>query len=215
MANHHSDMTTIAAFDFDGTITKGDSFWRFLFYSNGFFTVFNAGMSKFFLMLFSIIFPGKFADKAKEYLINSLFKDKNVDEMELTASNYAKFLVKNRLKYDTITRLRHHQLNGHTVVVISASPAIYIKHACRILDIRHLLATNLEISQNKFTGKFAGTNCRGPEKAKRLKEFSNNFEKPFIYAYGNSKNDEQMLRIADIGIRVDRTDLATPLRVKT
>ncbi len=203
----------IAVFDFDGTLTKGDSFWRFLFYSNGFFKVFFTGMSKFFLMLGSLISPQTYADEAKEYLIAALLGSRNVDEIENLADNFARHLIKSRLKYRTVQRLRYHQMKHHEIVVISASPSLYLIPACKHLGIHKVIATDLEVKDGKYTGKYLLNNCRGPEKARRLKAFCEPFGVAFVYAYGNSNNDKEMLEYADIGIRVDRTDVSKPLQV--
>jgi HAD superfamily hydrolase (TIGR01490 family) len=204
---------TIAVFDFDGTLTKGDSFWRFLFFSTGFFKVFAAGMSKFFLMWASIFAPHKYADDAKEYLIDSLLGNRQLDEMQKLANDFARKIITSRLKYPTVQRLRFHQMEGHEILVISASPSIYVTPACKLLGITNVIATELKIVDGNLTGKYLGKNCRGPEKARRLEEFCGQFNKVFIYAYGNSGNDKEMLEYADIGIRVDRTDVSTPLNI--
>ena len=45
-------------------------------------------------------------------------------------------------------------------VIISASPEFLLTPACRILGIRHLMASRV----NKRTGKYTGENCWGEEK---------------------------------------------------
>ncbi|NNN22254.1 MAG: HAD-IB family hydrolase [Acidimicrobiales bacterium] len=199
---------TVAAFDFDGTISRGDSFWRFLFFSAPKLKVLKVGFSHFFPAFMSIFLPSKYADNAKESLVNDLFQGKTVDEAVQLGEDFAKYLVKSRLKPQTISRLRWHQLKGHEVVVVSASPALYLRPACKYLGIDNVLATEFESDAGFLTGKFKGANCRGPEKARRVAQWLEGRPKSFVWAYGNSANDSQLLAFADIGIRVDRQDIS-------
>ncbi len=199
---------TVAAFDFDGTISRGDSFWRFLFFSAPKLKVLKVGFSHFFPAFMSIFLPGKYADNAKESLVSDLFHGKTVEEAAQLGEDFAKYLVKSRLKPQTLSRLRWHQLRGHEIVVVSASPAIYLRPACRYLGIENVLATEFESDAGYLTGKFKGANCRGPEKARRVAKWLEGKPESFVWAYGNSANDNQLLAFADIGIRVDRQDIS-------
>ena len=61
-----------------------------------------------------------------------------------------------------------------------------------------LIATRLEIKNNKLTGKFASKNCYGMEKVNRIKKNYNLDNYEVVYAYGDSMGDHQMLDLADI-----------------
>jgi phosphoserine phosphatase len=100
------------------------------------------------------------------------------------------------------------------VVLASASPELYLASVADELGISGFVGTRLEVgSDGKLTGDYEGANCRGPEKARRVREWIANSvstpvngkaggEAPFVWAYGNSAGDLQMLREADIGVDV-------------
>ena len=60
-----------------------------------------------------------------------------------------------------------------------------------------LIATRLEIQDGKLTGKFATKNCYGMEKVKRIKDAYDLGQYDFVYAYGDSRGDKEMLSIAN------------------
>ena len=51
-------------------------------------------------------------------------------------------------------------------VVISASPAFLVKEACQRLGVRYVIATEMD----KTSGKISGKNCKGQEKEKRFRQ---------------------------------------------
>jgi phosphatidylglycerophosphatase C len=97
--------------------------------------------------------------------------------------------------------LRAHQAQGHRTVVVSASPSLYVDALARRLDIDAVIATELEVVDGSLTGRFAGRNCRGEEKLRRLVEWLDGRD-VVLHAYGNSPDDDPMLGRADHPTRV-------------
>ena len=64
-----------------------------------------------------------------------------------------------------------------------------------------LSGTHLEVKDGKITGIIEGHNCYGEEKVNRIKEYmqANDIERAeyYIYAYGDSQGDKQMMEYAD------------------
>lgn len=60
-----------------------------------------------------------------------------------------------------------------------------------------LIATKLEIRGSKLTGKFASQNCHCIEKVNRIKEIYDLDDYEYIYAYGDSSGDKELLALAD------------------
>ena len=57
----------------------------------------------------------------------------------------------------------------------------------------------------ELTGELARPNVRGPEKVKRLDEWLEGDRQPaFVWAYGDSTGDRELLARADQGITVGR-----------
>ena len=131
-------------------------------------------------------------------------------------------------------RLDWHRRQGHRVVVVSASPEYYIQAAAAELGADGVVATRLEVDRNgKLTGHFAGGNCRGAQKRDRLLQWmvtsserrrsgegtfigvlpeAHDPVQPYLWAYGNSAGDLQMLEVADIGVDAGRLGRLGKLR---
>ena len=50
---------------------------------------------------------------------------------------------------------------------------------------------------NKITGNLISKNCYGPEKVTRILESYDLLKYDYIYAYGNSRGDYEMLELAN------------------
>ena len=99
-------------------------------------------------------------------------------------------------KKDALDKITWHQRQGHKIVVVSASMECWLQKWCTVNKVE-LIATRLEIKENKLTGRFATKNCYGPEKVQRIKAYLNLDDFNFIYAYGDSRGDKEMLELAD------------------
>ena len=96
---------------------------------------------------------------------------------------------------NALARIEWHLEQHHTVVVISASMDIWLKSWCEKKKIE-LIATHLEVKEGVVTGRLASSNCYGPEKVNRIKSEIELASYPYIYAYGDSRGDAEMLAIA-------------------
>jgi phosphatidylglycerophosphatase C len=100
-----------------------------------------------------------------------------------------------------LERLQWHRDEGHTIVVVSASPELYVAEVARIVGAHGAVATRLAVDPlGRLTGGYLGHNCRGEEKLRRLETFVTSLgldTVPEIYAYGNSRGDRRMLAAAD------------------
>ena len=76
-------------------------------------------------------------------------------------------------------------------ILISASPEFLLEPICRQLGIRCLIASRVDVQ----SGKFAGENCRGAEKVRRLAEECGVTHIGAFYS--DSHSDLPLARIAD------------------
>jgi phosphatidylglycerophosphatase C len=110
--------------------------------------------------------------------------------------------------------------------LVSASPEYYVKPVGDELGVDGVVATRLEVDRDgKLTGRFDGGNCRGAQKLARLVQWMETSPdarpdgegahdvtthkrddngRPYLWAYGNSAGDLQMLGAADIGVDAGR-----------
>lgn len=185
----------IAFFDFDGTITKDDSFLKFIRFVVGDFRFFIG-----FVLLLPILVLYKLKiipnHKAKEVVLRYFFKGCKEEEFKKVANEYSLNHIKTILRQKAMEKINWHKENGHKVVIVSASIDCWLRSWCEKNSLE-LLATKLEIKDGKITGKLKSLNCFGAEKVNRIKE-SYDLEKfDYIYAYGDSRGDKEMLALAN------------------
>jgi len=184
----------IAFFDFDGTITKQDSFAMFLRYCFGDIK-FVLNM----LILSPVIIVYKLHllsnQNMKTFIFSYFFKNMNASEFKKKATSFSLEKIKLIVREEALNKILWHKKNGDTVVIVSASIDHWLKPWCTDNNI-DLIATKIEIKNNKLTGNLIGKNCFGPEKVIRIKKIYDLNAYDNIYAYGDTRGDKEMLEIA-------------------
>ncbi len=182
----------VYCFDFDGTITKKDTFFTFLIYSIGY--------KRFFFYLFTMFFDfvKLFFHKVqvqtvKEKLFSKCFKGESITNFDKKCKEFAE-------NFNTLLRPNAIEfLNGlnerETVLIVSASIQNYI--SCFLKDFK-IEATVPEVDfEGNLTGKFIGKNCKGKEKVERILKHFPDRKNYNLIAFGDSGGDKQMFNIAD------------------
>jgi len=185
----------IALFDFDGTITIKDSLVDFTQYAIG-KPAFYIGLFQLSPMLTAYTFKLIPNHIAKEKLIAHFFKGWDAEHFRKAAEQYSLEQIDNITRPKAIEKIKWHQDQGHKVVIVSASVELWLKAWCDKNSI-DLIATRLEIKNDKLTGKFSTPNCYGIEKANRVHESYDLSRYEYIYAYGDSRGDRELLALAD------------------
>ena len=86
--------------------------------------------------------------------------------------------------------------------------------AAGLLGVDEVVCTRLERgADGLLTGRLDGANCRGPEKARRVRALlaERGLDAAELWAYGDSPDDEPLLQDADHGVRVGRTPILSDL----
>lgn len=184
----------IAFFDFDGTITTKDTLLEFIKFTKGPIAMY-AG--------FAINLPYLIAYKlkiitnqrAKEKVLAFFFKNTTLSDFNKYCDLFATKVIPTLLRPEAITTIKEFKKNGIEVTVVSASPENWILPWAKSLNL-NLLATQLEVNEQKLTGKIKGFNCHGQEKVTRITSIYNLSNYGIIHAYGDSSGDTAMLKIA-------------------
>ena len=184
----------IAFFDFDGTITKDDSTAKFIRYFFG-DLVFIKGV----IILLPTIIAYKLKivtnNEIKRRLITYFFKGIDIKYFTEKAKEFSLNMIDPLIRKKALDRISWHKSNGDELVIVSASINLWLLPWCEKNKIS-LIATELEIINNKITGNLISTNCFGPEKVKRILKSYDLLNYDCIYAYGNSRGDHEMLELA-------------------
>jgi len=185
---------TLVLFDFDGTLTRRDTFPQFIFYAVGKLK----GMTGF--LLFSpmvFLYVLKVIDGAilKEKLVSFYFKAKKEADLRQKGENFMDAFIPSELNDKVIKELESHKSKGSDICIVSASLNIWIEPFCRKYGTA-ALCTELEFNSGICTGKFKTPNCNKEEKAIRIKQKYDLAQYSRIIAYGNSSGDNAMFGLA-------------------
>jgi phosphatidylglycerophosphatase C len=194
---------TVAAFDFDGTLTRADTLVPFLQRLCGTRTVVRALVAEFGTMARAVAGMGE-RDEAKAVLLARLLAGRAVTDIEAVVAVYTDLVIAKQLRPDTVARVEWHRAQGHELLVVSASPELYVRPIAERLHFDGVLATRLEVDgDGHLTGRLDGANVRAQEKVRRIEEWLDD-RAVTLWAYGNSSGDRPMLDRADVGVMVTR-----------
>lgn len=186
----------IALFDFDGTLTTKDTFIEF-----GLFAVGKMNFCKALIRNVTYLAGWELGIipnyKAKEKLFGSLFKGMTLEEFNGKCEAFSRKIdtFLHPVGYD---KMKTHLKEGTPVYIVSASIENWIKPWARNQGVTDVVSTKIEVNEyGKLTGRFASKNCYGPEKVNRIKDVCKEIESSEIWAYGDSKGDDDMLKFSD------------------
>ena len=195
-----------AAFDVDGTLTTAECVRPFLRRAVGARLV--VALARRPLELLRAL-ARRDRDRLKE-LACTAFEGLDAAALDRLGADFARSFVVPRLRKDTTARLRRHQELGHVVLLASASLEPYLGPLGAELGLDGVVCTRLERgADGRLTGRLVGANCRGPEKARRVREWlaGAGLQDAELWAYGDSAGDDDLLAAADHPVRVDGVQL--------
>ena len=191
----------IYCFDFDGTLTTSDTLLEFIKYAKGrgrFLMVFLM-YSPLLVLMKLHLYPNW---KAKQQIFAHLFAGMRIEKFDALCRGFAEE-NQHLLRPKGITLVHEALVAGAQVFIVSASIDNWVRP---FFDIRNLkgvqvLGTQIEVEDDKLTGRFKSNNCYGKEKVHRIAEVLKSFERSEyeIEAFGDSRGDKEMLAFADKG----------------
>lgn len=187
----------IAFFDFDGTLIKTDSFFRFAFFVKGKKKVIGVLIKifpKIILSKLKILNRGK----VKEQIFGMLYSGMNYETF-LSYCNQFPAVLKKYENPTIINKLKKLQNQGVEINIVSASIYEWIKPWAYSHGIQSVISTEIEVEGEKhrfLSGRFSTLNCNREEKVKRILQHYPHLSEYEIWAYGDSRGDEEMLKIA-------------------
>ncbi len=101
--------------------------------------------------------------------------------------------------------LGHHRARGHRLVIITSSNRFTTEPIAKALQVDELLATELEMSEGRYTGRYSGEPLLGEAKLRRLKQWreEKNLQVEESWFYSDSRNDIPLLEHVDHAVAVD------------
>jgi HAD superfamily hydrolase (TIGR01490 family) len=197
----------VAAFDFDGTLSSRDNFVPFLWRVGGTTATaaaFAAGAAR----VATSGPAGWSRNHMKAEVLQRLVGGRDAADLDDTARAFAAEVLARHLRAEAVERAEWHRMQGHRLVIVSASLAVYLRPIAEHLHFDAVLATELEVDDDgRLTGRMDGENVRGPEKARRLEAWMAGElagTSPFVWAYGDSSGDRELWARADRAVRLGR-----------
>lgn len=184
----------LALFDFDGTITRGDSWKPFLRSAVGptrkavaYIALFPVGVG-----YYARLVSGRTARPLFAFVA---FRGMDAAQVRRLGREYAQWVLPNTVRPRAIERIRWHQEQGDDVVVVSGSLAVYVRPWCETNGVR-CIATELEECDGRLTGRYRDGECTGVEKPRRISTQFDLGRYSEVYAYGDTSEDREMLALA-------------------
>lgn len=185
---------SLSVFDFDGTLTKHDSFVPFLRFAFG-KRVFARRLVRLVLPTLKCMGRRLTRDELKEVLIHTFMTGVEAKCVEEKAEEFCERYWKRLMRPSGLIAVATQVNSGAIVTICSASPAMVLKPFAERLGIR-LIGTNLEVKDGVLTGRISGHNCRCGQKVARLEAEYGPLSSYHLRAWGDTRGDYEMLAAA-------------------
>ena len=192
----------VAAFDVDGTLTIRDCVTPFLRRAAGWRLVSTLLGQP---LAVAAAAARRDRDRLKELACGAL-RGLDASAYDELGRSFAREVATSWLRDDATARLRRHRELGHRVILASASLDAYLGPLGELLEVDGIVCTRLERGPDgRLTGRLVGENCRGAEKARRVRGWleAAGLADAVLWAYGDSPGDRPLLETADHAVWVD------------
>jgi phosphatidylglycerophosphatase C len=184
----------LALVDFDGTITRNDTWTGFLRFSATPGRIVVASV-----LLSPLIIGHKLgwvsARRSRPIVAGVAFRGRRAAAVRTLGQAYAREILPRVVRRRAVDRINWHKSRGDAVVVVSAGLDVYLAHWCQSIGV-DVICTQLEDKSGTLTGRYLRGECCGGEKVRRIRERYDLNRFPIIYAYGDTDEDREMLEIA-------------------
>jgi phosphatidylglycerophosphatase C len=195
---------SVAVFDLDGTLTWRDTLLPFLLSFLRRHPWRAVGLWRLPLALFSFAARGRDRGLLKSRLIRMVMGGAARADVDACAAAFVDTLrPRHRLRPAALAVLETHRTAGDHLVLLSASPDLYVPRIGRCLGFERTLCTELEWRAGRLEGALRTANRRGAEKLRCLTWLRSQYPDLPIVAYGNSASDLDHMRLADRALLVN------------
>lgn len=189
-------MRELVIFDIDNTLIRGQSqkiLLKYLFKRKLISRFYYIKVYLWFVLykLGFIKSPKKIMEYAFKFLRN-----RKIEEVNKIADDFFETVLKNFIFTKAVDIINEHKSKNREILLLSNAINIIIKRIAQFLGIKNYTGTNLEIVDNKFTGKIIGNIVYGEEKIKCINDFikANDLTLNNSWAYGDHISDLHILK---------------------
>jgi phosphatidylglycerophosphatase C len=194
----------VAVFDLDGTLTWHDTLMQFL----ASFLVRRpwrlAGLWRLPFALVDFLAGDRDRGKLKSRLIRMIMRGETRAVIDACADDFVGALLpRHRLRPAALAVLEAHRAAGDHLILLSASPDLYVPRIGRFLAFERTLCTEVEWRGQQLDGALLTPNRRGVEKSRCLQWLRAQYPDLPVVAYGNSASDLDHMQKADKALLVN------------
>jgi phosphatidylglycerophosphatase C len=205
----------VAAFDFDGTVSRRDTLVPFVAGVAGLPRSVAGGVAAAWSGFVRREFDPLDRDELKAHMVQRLLAGRSEREMERDAGLYATELIDGGLRPTVVDQVRRHVAAGHETLFVSASLVYYLRPIARHLHMTDVIGVEPSAEDGVLTGGLAHPNVRAAQKEVRLREWlgvgpTGPLEGIELWAYGNSSGDHELLAMADHAFWLGKADKCPP-----
>ncbi len=202
-------MPQLVVFDLDGTITRGDTLFP---YVCGFVLRRKPWRLPFLLGVFPSVL-GYLLRKNDEGQVKSAFIQCALggsprSEIDSWTARFVPKVLKDGVFADAMKRIAEHRRQGDYLVLMSASPDLYVPALARQLGFAETICTQVRWEGEQLNGALTTPNRKGAEKARCFTNLLGKHPDVSTAAYGNSSADLPHLQLASQGILVNGSSQA-------
>lgn len=194
----------VALFDLDGTLTFHDTLMPFL---GGYLARHPRRVLRLWRLapaLAEYVARGRDRGRLKSRVIRAVMGGEPRGAIDAWAKSYVQGLrPKRKFRAAALAALDAHRAAGDHLVLLSASPDLYVPYIGRSLSFELTLCTELRWSGDRLDGGLKTENRRGEEKLRCLEWLRGRYPNARITAYGNSASDLAHMTRADHAVLVN------------
>jgi phosphatidylglycerophosphatase C len=186
----------LALFDLDGTITRHDTLLPFL---AGYLLRHPWRLPRLLQAVPAMVrFPiDRDHGALKGALIHAALGGLARAHLEAWSARFVQRLLAGGLYAEALAAIAQHRARGDRLVLMSASPDLYVPRIARALGFDQCVCTQLAWrADGRLDGRLAAPNCRGEQKRRCLEALIARERPQCVIAYGNAGSDLPHLRLA-------------------
>ena len=133
----------------------------------------------------------------------------NIELLNSLRNDFIQHKIKPIISKDAVKRINFHKQQQHILLIITATNKFITEPIAKLLDINNLIAVELEMINNAYTGKIKGVPSFQEGKIVRLEQWlqSENLEAQYSYFYSDSINDLPLLEKVEKPVVVNPDDM--------
>ena len=199
----------IALFDLDGTLTRRDTL---LPYVLGFCLRHPLRLLQIAVMPWHVaryFFRHHDRGELKQALIIAGLRDATRAEIAEWNQRFVARLIRTGMHAEALQRVAAHRARGDYLVLMSASPDLYVPAIARALRFNETICTGVRWDGMSLAGQLTTVNRRAEEKLHCVQALRERYPGSHVTAYGNSASDVIHLHACDSGHLVNGSATAT------